>query len=260
MTNNVTIQNITDDLVLVFDTETTGLPPTHNKKFVELTLLNANEFPYIVQLSYIIFNTKTNKIIFQSDNILQLPDGVVNTIGSTKIHGLTDEMCRIQGVDRNSEIIKFMEHIGNVKTIVCHNTSFDFLIIKSELVRFLNLAIASNNVNNKKIHTILLNTLQYKDKHNSFCTMHKTKNVCRLWHINKQSQKRWKGRCGDENEFKWPKLSELHEHLFNVTPKNLHNSFNDVIICFRCYYFLTNNIDLFDNSEEFRELFTPLIL
>ena len=254
------MQSTSDDLVMVFDTETTGLPPVHNKKFVSLTLLNADEFPYIVQLSYIIFNTKSNSIIVQSDNILQLPDGVVNTPVSTEIHGLTDEMCRNQGVDRNAEILKFMEHIGTVNTIVCHNTIFDFLIVKGELVRLLKLSIAGNHLNDKKMYTILLNTLQYKDKHNSFCTMYKTTSVCRLWHINKQSQKKWKGRCGDENEFKWPKLSELHEHLFSVTPKNLHNSFNDVIICFRCYYFLINNIDLFDISEEFREIFTPLIL
>jgi DNA polymerase III epsilon subunit-like protein len=246
---------------MIFDTETTGLPPQNSKKkFVDLTLLNANEFPYIVQLSYIIFNITTNQIVLQSDNILQLPDGVVNTPVSTEIHGLTDEMCKNLGVDRNAEILKIMDYIGNVNTIVCHNTIFDFLIIKGELIRFLNLAIDNNNATDKKIYAKLLNTLQYKDKHNSFCTMHKTKSVCRLWHINKQSQKRWKGKCGDENEFKWPKLSELHEHLFSVTPKNLHNSFNDVLICFRCYYFLKTNIDLFDTSEEFRQIFTPLIL
>jgi glycosyltransferase involved in cell wall biosynthesis len=34
---------------------------------------------------------------------------------------------------------------------------------------------------------------------------------------------------------KFPKLVELYQKIFGVTPKNLHNSLNDVIVCLRCF-------------------------
>ena len=51
--------------VLVFDTETTGLPKTKilNKYMLEL-------WPYIVQLSYIIYDIDTNTIVKIKDCII----------------------------------------------------------------------------------------------------------------------------------------------------------------------------------------------
>lgn len=34
---------------------------------------------------------------------------------------------------------------------------------------------------------------------------------------------------------KFPKLSELHQHLFGYIPENLHNSLIDVLVCLRCF-------------------------
>ena len=43
---------------------------------------------------------------------------------------------------------------------------------------------------------------------------------------------------------KFPKLVELHEKLFGAAPKKLHNSLNDVVVCLRCYYQLEFGIDI----------------
>ena len=55
------------------------------------------------------------------------------------------------------------------------------------------------------------------------------------------------------NEYnKFPKLIELHEKLFaNETPKNLHNSLNDIMVTLRCFCQLSFNIDLRAKSNEF---------
>jgi DNA polymerase III epsilon subunit-like protein len=58
---------------------------------------------------------------------------------------------------------------------------------------------------------------------------------------------------------KFPKLSELHYHLFGVTPRNLHNSLNDVVICLRCYYKLVLDTDIQDKSVEMKRLLTDLV-
>jgi hypothetical protein len=35
--------------------------------------------------------------------------------------------------------------------------------------------------------------------------------------------------------YKWPKLSELHQHLFGYIPENLHDANVDVEACLKCY-------------------------
>ena len=52
---------------------------------------------------------------------------------------------------------------------------------------------------------------------------------------------------------KYPKLSELHEKLFNKIPNNLHNSFNDILVTLRCFMKLKHNIDLFDTCNTFKK-------
>jgi Fe-S oxidoreductase len=47
--------------------------------------------------------------------------------------------------------------------------------------------------------------------------------------------------------------------LFNSSPRNLHNSLNDVLICLRCYYMLEHKIDIMEINEEIRALLIELI-
>ena len=47
-----------------------------------------------------------------------------------------------------------------------------------------------------------------------------------------------------------PKLFELHKHYFSTVPKNLHNSLVDVFVCFRCFYKMMYDVDLFDASKQ----------
>ena len=34
-------------------------------------------------------------------------------------------------------------------------------------------------------------------------------------------------------------------------PQELHNSYNDILICLRCYYYIEFNIDLLLTSDDF---------
>ena len=53
--------------VLVFDTETTGLPKS---KIINPDTLNL--WPYIVQFSYVIYDTDVNDMVVSSDNIVKV--------------------------------------------------------------------------------------------------------------------------------------------------------------------------------------------
>jgi hypothetical protein len=58
----------------------------------------------------------------------------------------------------------------------------------------------------------------------TFCTMLSSVEVCRL-----------PGRYGD---YKWPRLAELHQHLFGADFAGAHDAAADVMACLRCYFAL----------------------
>ena len=78
--------------VLVFDTETTGLPQGYNVPYQQ------NRWPYIVQLSFLLYDMEENKIIEEIDLIVDLPHGVDIPEESSNIHGITPAISRNQGL------------------------------------------------------------------------------------------------------------------------------------------------------------------
>jgi hypothetical protein len=87
------------------------------------------------------------------------------------------------------------------------------------------------------------------DSHELYCTMQKSIELCNL---------KMKSKFGKEY-LKFPKLNELHIQLFNSSPKNLHNSLNDVLICLRCYYMLEYKVDIIEIDSEVKSLLVDLI-
>ena len=57
---------------MIFDTETSGLPD--GVSVVENN--NVHLWPYIVQLSYIIYELKSNEIIKQQNTIIKIPNNI----------------------------------------------------------------------------------------------------------------------------------------------------------------------------------------
>jgi DNA polymerase III epsilon subunit-like protein len=50
------------------------------------------------------------------------------------------------------------------------------------------------------------------------------------------------------NDYKFPKLNELHLKLFESVPENLHNSLIDVIVCLRCFLKIRCCLDIPEKS------------
>ena len=111
---------------LVFDTETTGLPKS---KFLNNDTLDS--FPHVVQLSYIIYNTKTNNIEKIRDFIIKLPDNFVMSEECINIHGITNEMSQKKGVSIYEAIDEFIEDVNNASMVVAHNLEFDLKLINA---------------------------------------------------------------------------------------------------------------------------------
>jgi DNA polymerase III epsilon subunit-like protein len=220
-------------IVLIYDTETTGLPliKTINKDTLD-------KWPHIVQLSYILYDTNEHKILGTYDWIIKLPITVKMDTGNIKIHGITNEMSHSQGIDIKNVLMQFTNDCRGADLIVAHNASFDLQMIQVEIER---------------LHYTNNTDVKYSDFYSSinkkiYCTMQETVDLCNLIRINKMG-----------NQYiKYPQLSELHEKLFSTVPSNLHNSFNDVIVCLRCFYKLQFDKDILELDSEIRAFALPL--
>ena len=215
---------------LVFDSETTGLSKT---QIISPSTIHL--WPHVVQFSYIVFDTESNKIVKIKDSIIKVPDGFTITEENAKIHGITTEISLAKGIDLLPVLEEFFTDFDSVDHIVGHNVSFDINMIKAELQRLI------MNSSDKKLEDYLT-TINTSTKF--YCTMQETIDLCAI---------EMKDKYGRPYK-KFPKLVELYQKMFDVTPKNLHNSLNDVIVCLRCFIKLKYEIDIVERSEEVKQM------
>ena len=205
--------------VLVYDTETTGLPIGRNP-----SIYNSKLWPHIVQLSYILYDTDKKKPLVSHDWIIKIPDDVEISEGSFKLHGISKDISKTEGVDIDVALDNFDICLSRADEVVGHNTQFDKKMVIVENIR---------NRRDSGFKT-------YKNK--EYCTMHNSKELCA---IKKKSST-------GETYFKYPTQTELHKKLFNTIPNGVHNSWNDILICLRNYYKLKYNEDLYKKSSRFK--------
>ena len=215
---------------LVFDSETTGLSKT---QIISPSTIHL--WPHVVQFSYIVFDTESNKIVKIKDSIIKVPDGFIITEENAKIHGITTEISLAKGVDLLPVLEEFFTDFDSADHIVGHNVSFDINMIKAELQRFI------MNSSDKKLEDYLT---KINTSTKFYCTMQETIELCAI---------EMKDKFGRPYK-KFPKLVELYQKMFGVTPRGLHNSLNDVIVCLRCFIKLKYEIDIVERSEEVKQM------
>ncbi len=216
--------------VLVFDTETTGLPIGYNPSLNDLS-----KWPYIIQLSFIVFDTIKKEVLEYSDHIIKLDIDCQISSESIAIHRITQEHSQKLGVPIQTALKNFTNAVKKVDLIVGHNIIFDKNMLTVEFNR------------NKMENSLQCNGIPIPE----FCTMKETIELCKLPFTVKKNKK-------NNDNYKWPTLSELHHYLFNSIPSGTHNAIADVMICLRCYVYLQNGYDIaFDNDVSilFRTLY-----
>ena len=214
--------------ILVFDTETTGLPETG------ASINDKSKWPYIIQLSYILYDLSNNSALIK-DNYIKIDDSVIITPESFNIHHISREILDVQGINIVPALKEFNECLKTCDVVVGHNLSFDKRLIFVECMRHKVKQYFTQYINNQKI---------VKPE---FCTMKNTTQFCKLERISKTNQV----------YNKMPKLSELYLILFpnESLPTNLHNSLIDVAITLRCYVKYVYNSDILEVNDALKELF-----
>ena len=91
-----------------------------------------------------------------------------------------------------------------------HNVAYDFNLIKWELER---------TWPNESRRSAYLNSFRSKTR----CTMGASTDLCKIPHPK------------FKNAFKWPKLQELHKHLFGSEFENAHDALGDIRATKKCF-------------------------
>lgn len=211
--------------IIVYDTETTGLP---KKSSVPPRIEEESFYPYIVQLSYIMYDTEENKLLKIYDNVVKIPENIVISEESIKLHGITREIMDEKGIPITDGLKSFLEDANTAELIVGHNVSFDNMMIQIEMLR--------NNFTNLDL---------FSRSQRFYCTMKNTVELCGIKTCYKNSTKTYN---------KFPKLIELYNHLFTLSPTKLHNSLNDVVLCLQCFCKIKFNVDIAETNAEVKQM------
>ena len=192
--------------VLIFDTETTGLPPKNTPTN------HTDKWPHIIQLSWVIYNDETKEVEEEKDNIISLGTHIPISPESTAIHVITSEISRTKGVAIDVALFDFKLAANRCGKIVAHNLEFDKNMIQVEFYRA------------RMFHNIF--------PPQEYCTMKQGTVICKLVKV-------WND---GTISFKYPKLIELYHELYGAdvpSPEGLHNAKVDVDVCLKCYVKMT---------------------
>tara|TARA_B100000902_G_scaffold18301_1_gene21923 strand:+ start:280 stop:1017 length:738 start_codon:yes stop_codon:yes gene_type:complete len=218
---------------LVFDVEATGLLPKTRRNTTNAAPIT--EYPYILQLSFAIYDLSQKQIIRQYDSYIDVPDEVEITEFITGLTGATKELCKTKGRPIVEVLEQFYEAYMFCEGIVAHNMDYDEKMIMVEMER------NRPAIMEKAPYCFMTFNPMYEQVHgiDRYCTMKKGTDLCNILVESKMP--------GRPPSKKWPKLCELYGKLFDgATVDGLHNSMIDVLACLRCYLKMRHGYD--DNA------------
>jgi DNA polymerase-3 subunit epsilon len=158
-----------------------------------------DNWPRLVQLAYLCFDGEGNQT--NSGSYIIKPEGFLIPAEATRIHGISNDRALQEGSLLKHVLEEFQRQLTSAEVLVAHNISFDEKIVGAEFLRL-----------------GMLNTIPSKKK---ICTMSESVDYCAI-----------------KNDYgnKWPKLSELHQKLFNKGFEESHNAIVDVEITAKCFW------------------------
>lgn len=190
------LSELRDDFVaLCFDTETDGLPKAWNKNSVEV-----DNWPHLVEISAKALRFRRGdsfpEEVASLSSIIR-PEGFEIPESASKVHGITTEKALAEG----RPIVEVLEEFHNISddcdVLVAHNLDFDIKIAEAAFYR-------------EKMTPYISDLLP-------ICTMKTTTALVGL------------------PKMKWPKLSELHSHLFGFEFEGAHRSGADTDALVSCF-------------------------
>lgn len=185
-------------MILVFDTETTGLPVWNEPS-------DHPDQPHVVDIACSLFDA-TGCEVERFDTIIN--PGVEIPLEAARIHGVTTEVAQEYGVRPDVAFSAFERLVGKASLIVGHNVDFDIRMMR----------IMGARVTGEKWDCGLP----------KFCTMRRTTNICKILKANPRTS----------NDWKWPSLIEAIRFFFNEKHADAHRARPDCDASARIYFHL----------------------
>ena len=209
------------NIIIVFDTETTGFSPERNE---------------IVQLSYILYDTQTQTVVYattQGEDIVNIKGAIPTK--TSDVHGILKGMTSDKRPIKE-HIDQFIKYCDQAGKFVGHNIKFDIKMITGQMKK-----IVKEFPEDKERYDNFLKGFDMVGKNlpeAAYCTMSESQGVCA----------ELKGTKKRKNE----KLMEVHKLLFNQdVGGQLHNALVDISVTLRVFLKLTMNIDICESMTEF---------
>jgi len=184
-------------MILVYDTETTGLPRDWNAP-----LTDSENWPRLVQLAWQL-HEPNGKLVSRGNHTVR-PDGFTIPFNAAKVHGITTERALEVGVPLAEVMVEFGRDLDRAEHVMGHNVGFDVNIVGAEWIR---LGESADRVTTKA-------RIDSKDEGTEFCAIP----------------------GGKGGRFKWPTLTELHQKLFGVGFGDAHDAAYDVDATAKCLF------------------------
>jgi len=194
----------TEKLILVFDTETTGLPQ------YKLPSDDPSQ-PHLVEIAAHLFHE--NGTLISGFSAVVKPNGWVIPDEIIAIHGITNEYAQEHGIDEEEAVATFLTLHDQANVRVAHNVGFDDRIMRIAIKRYFGDEKAE----------------QYKALP-SECTAALSKPIIKLPPTEAMMKTNFK------NSFKNPNLKEAFKHFTGEEMQESHRAEADVIACAKVYF------------------------
>lgn len=195
-------------MIMLFDTETNGLPPDWKAPMKQL-----DNWPRVIQLAWRVTD-EFGATLHEGDWLIR-PDGWTIPDGSNpketfwKDHGFSTELSAAHGKPLHQALAAFVQDLQQCSYLVSHNMDFDYNVTGAEMLR---LGLSSDR------------------RPVRICTKELSTDICK---IPFQGARRYPG---SRQSFKWPKLEELHRFLFGRDFEDAHDAGGDVAALAACFF------------------------
>lgn len=192
--------------LLVYDTETTGMPDWKNPS-------DGEQQPHIVQLAACLVDADSREFL-ESMDVIVYPKTWDIPQETVEVHGITTERARDEGIDEAAALDQFLSMWAKSDKRVAHNESFDARIIRIGTMRYSNDQIIDG---------------WSQGKENAICTARLATPILQLPPTDRM-------RAARRFHFKTPNLSEAYKFFTGQDLENAHNAMADVMACMAVYF------------------------
>lgn len=198
--------------ILVYDTETTGLPDWKNPSEGETQ-------PHLVEICGLLYDAESQELVDSYHAIIK-PDGWMIPQEVIDVHGITNERAVDEGVPEAEAVSAFLTLDDRAELRVAHNQSFDARIMRIAIKRY-------GAGDTQEERDVLADLFRAGE---SYCTCNKSKPIVQLPATEKMVA------SGRGHWFKPPNMQEAHEFFLGVPFEDAHSARADAEACARVYF------------------------